>query len=308
MYPTASYISAVDVAISGASGLIGSALSASLQHDGHRVFRLERGGITGDDSIGWDPDAGRIDAPALEGLDAVVHLAGVGIAEHKWTPEQKRRIRDSRVRGTSVLAAAVASREDKPSVFVSASAIGYYGNRGDEVLTEASLPGDDFLSEVCCASEAETQPAADAGVRTVNIRTGIVLARHGGVFPRMVLPFRLGLGGKQGTGKQWMSWIALADEVGAIRASIDDERLRGPVNVVAPNPVTNAEFAQTLARVLHRPSVLPTPLLPLKLRFGSELVETLVLASQRVAPAQLEANSFAFRYPVLEPALASILH
>jgi hypothetical protein len=305
--PATSYLSGVDVVISGAHGLIGAALWTSLRADGHRVLRLRRGGVTEDDEIGWDPLAGRIDAPALEGVDAVVHLAGEGIGEQRWTDEQKQRIRDSRVRGTAVLAAAVASREHKPHVFVSASAIGYYGNRGDEVLTEESSSGDDFLAEVCRAWEAETQPAVDAGVRTVKIRTGIVLAAEAGVLPRLLLPFKLGLGGKQGSGKQWMSWITLDDEVAAIRAAIDDERFRGPVNLTAPNPVTNHEFAQTLGRVLHRPAVLPTPMLPLKLRFGPELVETLLLVSQRVVPAELEANGFAFRFPVLEPALEAIL-
>ncbi len=307
MYSKTSYISGVDVAISGASGLIGSALTVSLLHDGHRVLRLERGGITGDQVIGWDPEAGRIDAPALEGVDAVVHLAGEGIGEKKWTPEQKQRIRESRVRGTSVLAAAVGSREDKPKVFVSASAIGYYGSRGDELLTEKSAPGDDFLSEVCEAWEAETNPARDAGVRTVNIRTGIVLARHGGVLQRLMLPFRLGLGGKQGSGKQWMSWITITDHIAAIRAVIDDNRYEGAVNLTAPNPVTNAEFAQTLAHVLHRPSFLPTPLAALKVRYGSELVDSLLLVSQRVLPAELEAHGFAFTEPTLEHALASLL-
>ncbi len=297
----------MDVAITGASGLIGSALTVSLVHDGHRVLRLERGGITDDDVIGWDPEAGRIDAPALEGVDAVVHLAGEGIGNKKWTPQQKQRIRDSRVRGTSVLAAAVASREAKPRVFVSASAIGYYGNRGDELLTEQSPPGADYLSELCMAWEAETKPASDAGIRTVNIRTGIVLAPNGGALQRMLLPFRLGLGGKQGSGKQWMSWITLADHIAAIRAVIDNEQYRGPVNLTAPNPVTNAEFAQTLARVLHRPSFLPTPLPVLKIRYGSELVDTLLLFSQRVLPAELEAHGFAFAQPTLEPALASLL-
>jgi uncharacterized protein (TIGR01777 family) len=297
----------VDVVISGAGGLIGSALSASLRSDGHRVLELRRGGITDGDEIGWDPEAGRIDAPALEGVDAVVHLAGEGIGEQRWTDEQKRRIRESRVRGTAVLAAAVATREQKPRAFVSASAIGYYGNRGDEVLTEKSASGDDFLSEVCRAWEAETQPAADSGVRTVKLRTGIVLAKHGGLFARMLVPFKLGIGGKQGSGKQWMSWIALDDEVAVIRAAIEDDRYRGPINSVAPNPVTNEEFAHTLGRVLHRPTFLPTPLLPLRARYGTELVNTLVLVSQRVAPAALEANAFAFRYPVLEPALDAIL-
>ena len=306
-YPRASYISHVDVAISGARGLVGTALAAALRADGHRVLRLARGGITDGDAIGWDPEAGRIDAPALEGVDAVVHLAGEGIGDHRWTDEQKRRIRASRVRGTAVLAAAVASREDKPKVFVSASAIGYYGDRGDEVLTERSESGSDFLAELCRAWEAETQPAADAGVRTVIARTGIVLARHGGALSRMLLPFKLGVGGRQGRGTQWMSWIALDDHVAALRAAIDEGRLAGPVNYTAPNPVTNAEFAQTLAHVLHRPAALPTPLFPLKLRYGAELVESLLLASQRVRPERLIAIDFQFEYPVLGSALAAIV-
>jgi hypothetical protein len=297
----------VDVAISGASGLIGSALTASLQADGHRVLRLVRGGITNGDEIGWDPDEGRIDAPALEGVDAVVHLAGEGIGEHRWSDEQKQRIRSSRVTGTAVLAAAVASREHKPRVLVSASAVGYYGNRGDELLTEDSAPGTDFLAEACVAWEAESRVAADAGIRTVTVRTGIVLAREGGALKSMLLPFRLGLGGKQGSGKQWMSWIALDDEIAALRAAIDDERLRGPVNLTAPNPVTNAEFARALGRVLHRPTVLPTPMFTLKARFGGELVDSLLLAGQRVVPSRLEAISFPFRCPVLQPALEEIL-
>jgi uncharacterized protein (TIGR01777 family) len=268
---------------------------------------LRRGGITEGDDIGWDPEAGRIDAPALEGIDAVVHLAGEGIGERRWTPEQKQKIRESRVRGTSVLAAAVASREQKPRVFVSASAIGYYGNRGDEHLTEQSPPGDDYLAELCQAWEKETTPASEAGVRTALLRTGIVLAKHGGALQRMLLPFKLGLGGKQGPGKQWMSWIALDDEIAAIRAAIENASLDGPVNLTAPNPVTNAEFAHRLAHVLHRPSMLPTPLLPLKLRYGAELVETLLLYSQRVEPRRLEDAGFTFRYPVLEPALEAIL-
>jgi uncharacterized protein len=297
----------VDVAISGASGLLGSALAASLQADGHQVLRFVRGGVTGADQIGWDPDAGRIDAPALERLDAVVHLAGEGIGEHRWTTEQKRRIRESRIKGTAVLAGAVASREHRPSVFVSASAIGYYGDRGDEMLDEDSGPGDGFLAEVCRDWEAETRPAVDAGVRTVNVRTGIVLARNGGALQRMLLPFRLGLGGKQGSGRQWMSWITLDDEIAALRAAIEDPRLSGPVDLTSPNPVTNADFAHALGRVLRRPTVLPTPMLPLKLRYGGELVDSLLLAGQRVRPARLEAIAFPFRYPVLQPALEAIL-
>ena len=297
----------MDVVISGASGLIGSSLTTSLQADGHRVRRLVRRGVSGGDNIAWDPETGRIDAPALEAVDAVVNLAGEGIGEQKWTDEQKRRIRDSRVRGTAALAAAAAGREQKPRVFISGSAVGYYGNRGDEMLTEQSAPGDDFLGELCQAWEAETRTAADAGVRTVVIRTGLVLAKHGGALAPLLLPFKLGLGGKQGSGKQWMSWIALVDEVAAIRAAIDNEQLRGPVNLVAPNAVTNEEFARTLGRVLHRPTLLPTPMLPLRLRFGAELVDTLLLSGQHVTPGVLEAAGFTFRQPVLTGALESII-
>jgi uncharacterized protein (TIGR01777 family) len=298
----------VDVAISGASGLIGSALTESLRADGHRVLRLTRGGVTGDDTIGWDPQAGRIDAPALEGIDAIVHLAGEGIGEHRWSDEQKRKIRESRVRGTAVLAGAVASRERKPSVFVSGSAIGYYGNAGNKVLTEESPPGNDFLAEACVAWEAETKPASEAGVRTVLTRTGIVLDKHGGALAKMLLPFRMGIGGRQGSGRQWMSWVALADEVAAIRHAIDHEAVRGPINIAAPNPVTNADFAHALGEALNRPTVLPTPLLPLKVRLGSELVESLLLTSQRISPAKLEATGYEFQYPELHAALTAILN
>ena len=297
----------MDVAISGASGLIGSALTESLVADGHRVLKLTRGGVTGDDAIGWDPEAGRIDAPGLEGLDAIVHLAGEGIGEKRWSDEQKKKILDSRVRGTAVLAAAVASRERKPRVFVSGSAIGYYGSCGNNVLTEDSPPGTDYLAQVCVAWEAQTKAAIEAGVRTVITRTGIVLDAHGGALAKMLLPFKLGIGGRQGSGKQWMSWVALADEVGAIRHAIDNESVSGPINIVAPNPVTNADFAHALGEALHRPTVLPTPLLPLKVRLGSELVESLLLASQRGKPAQLEATGYEFRYDTLAAALEAIL-
>ena len=297
----------MDVVISGGSGLIGSALTTSLQADGHRVRPLVRGGVSGGDKIGWDPETGRVDAAALEAVDAVVNLAGEGIGERKWTDEQKHRIRDSRVRGTAALAAAVAGLEQKPRVFISGSAVGYYGDRGDELLTEQSAPGDDFLAELCQSWEAETQPVADAGVRTVVIRTGIVLAKQGGALAPLLLPFKLGLGGKQGSGKQWMSWIALVDEVAAIRTAIDNEQFGGPVNLVAPNATTNEEFARTLGRVLHRPTVLPTPMFPLKLRFGAELVDTLLLSGQHVTPGALESAGFTFRQPVLTGALESIV-
>jgi uncharacterized protein len=298
----------MDVVVSGASGLIGTALTDRLQSAGHRVLRLKRGGMTQGDDIGWDPNAGLIDAPALEGIDAVVHLAGEGIAEKRWSDEQKQRILQSRVKSTSLLAGAIASRSRKPRVFVSASGIHAYGaNRGDEVLTEESTLGDDFLSGVVQAWEGATHPASAAGIRTVMMRSGIVLSPKGGTLQRLLLPFKAGLGGRIGSGKQWMSWIMLDDEVGAVMHAIDTESVVGPTNFVAPTPISNAEFTETLGRVLHRPTVLPTPLFPLKVRYGAELVEALLLASQRGIPARLEASGYAFRYPTLEDGLDAAL-
>jgi uncharacterized protein (TIGR01777 family) len=297
----------VEVLVSGASGLIGSTLCAELQRSGHRVLRLRRGGMTSGDDIAWDPQAGRIDAPALEGIDAVVHLGGEGIGEKRWTDEQKRKIFQSREKGTSLLAGAIASRARKPRVFVSASAIGYYGDRGDEILTEDSSSGDDFLAGVVRAWEGATAPAVDAGVRTVMVRSGIVLTPKGGTLKRLLLPFKLGLGGRIGSGRQWMSWIMLEDEIRAIVRALDDETLRGPVNLVAPNPLSNSEFVDTLGRVLHRPTVVPTPLFPLKAVYGSELVESLLLVSQRVQPTRLTAAGYQFAHPTLEGGLRAAL-
>jgi uncharacterized protein len=297
----------MDVLISGASGLIGSALSRALSANGHRVLRLRRNAVTDGNDVGWEPDAGRIDAPALEALDAVVHLAGEGIGEKRWSDEQKRRILESRTRGTELLVGALATREQKPKVLVSASAIGYYGDRGDEELTEVSTPGRDFLANVCEQWEAATVPAADAGIRVVNVRTGIVLSRKGGALGRLLLPFKLGLGGRVGSGHQYMSWISIDDEIGAIQHAIDNGSLHGAMNATGPNPVTNAEFTSTLGNVLHRPTVLPTPLAPLKLIYGGELVESLLLFSQRVEPTKLRATGYEFRHPSLEAALRAVL-
>jgi uncharacterized protein len=297
----------MDVLVSGASGLIGTALGRTLARNGHRVRRLRRGGTPGVDDIAWDPEGGLIDAPALEGLDAVVHLAGEGIGNKRWSDAQKQRILDSRTGGTSLLVGALATRDAKPSVLVSASAIGYYGDRGDERLTEDSTPGDDFLANVCKQWEAATTPAADAGIRVVNVRSGIVLARKGGALGRMLLPFRLGAGGRIGSGRQYMSWISIDDEVGAIVHAIENENVRGPMNATGPNPVTNAEFTATLGHVLHRPTVLPTPLAPLKLVFGPELVQSLLLFSQRVEPSKLQATGYEFHHPSLEAAFQAVL-
>ena len=296
----------MDVLITGSSGFIGSALVPALGAAGHSVVRLQRGSGAAD-SRTWDPEGGAIDASALDGVGAVVHLAGEGIGEKKWTPEQKRRILESRTKGTDLLARTLAARDVKPSVLVSASAIGYYGNRGDEELTEDSPPGDDFAARVAVEWEAATAPASDAGIRVVVLRTGIVLSPKGGVLKRLLLPFKLGIGGRTGSGNQYMSWITLVDEIRAISFALDHEQVTGPLNLTAPNPATNRELTATLAKVLHRPSVLPTPLLPLKVRFGSELVETLLVNGQRVLPAALSAAGFEFVYPDLEGAFRGIL-
>jgi uncharacterized protein (TIGR01777 family) len=294
------------VAITGASGLIGGALRTRLTARGDDVLTVGRGV---DAEIVWDPASGGLDGTALDGVDAVVHLSGEGIGERRWTPEQKAAILDSRVQGTDLLARTLAGMPTPPSVLVSGSAIGWYGDRGDERLTEHSAPPatPGFLSRVCVAWEAATGPAEAAGIRTVHARTGIVLTPDGGALARMLLPFRLGLGGRIGSGRQYMSWISLADEVGALVHAIDTPAIVGPLNLTAPNPVANATFTEALGTALHRPTVLPTPLLPLKLRYGAELVESLLVEGQRVLPAALEAGGYEFRDPELAGALASML-
>ena len=291
------------VAVTGSHGLIGTALVESLERDGYQVRRVvrSRSAATGDD-IFWDPTGGELDASALEGLDAVVHLAGENVAGI-WTDEKKRRIRDSRVQGTRLLAERVAELRASPRVLVSASAVGYYGNRGNAVLDESSPPGDDFLAEVVQGWEAAAAPAAAAGVRVVNLRFGIVLSAEGGALKLMLPPFKLGLGGKVGDGRQWISWIALEDAVRAIRFAMDHEDLRGPINAVASRPVTNAEFVQTLGDVLGRPTLFSVPAAMLRLALGEEMAETTVLASQKVLPRGLQAAGFDFRHPGLEGAL-----
>jgi uncharacterized protein (TIGR01777 family) len=257
--------------------------------------------------VHWDPDADEIDTGGLVGIDAVVHLAGAGIGDKKWTPERKTLILESRTRGTGLLARTLAGMASPPSVLVSGSAVGYYGNRGDELLTEESAPGADFTAEVCQAWESATAPAAEAGIRVVTVRTGIVLSPHGGVLKRLLLPFKLGLGGRVASGKQYMSWITIDDEVGAIVHLLTADGVRGPVNLTAPNPATNAELTDALGRALHRPTVLPTPLAPLKVLYGSELVQALLVDGQRVSSAKLAASGYAFAHPELDDALAAVL-
>jgi uncharacterized protein len=289
--------------VSGTSGPIGKALLPILQKRG-RTTRLVRGAVTGDDQIRWDP-ARPLTAEQLEGFSAVIHLAGETIAG-RWNPAKKARIRDSRLQGTRNLAEALAKTSSPPGVFVCASAIGYYGNRGDEILREESAPGYDFLAEVCREWEAATQPAAQAGIRTVNTRFGVILSRDGGALPKMLPPFRMGVGGRIGDGRQWMSWVHISDVVGVIEHVLDKAGVSGPVNVVAPSPTTNAEFTRTLAAVLHRPAIFPLPAFAVRLAFG-EMGEALLLGSQRVEPGKLRANGYEFQFSQLAPALASIL-
>lgn len=297
------------VLVTGASGLIGTALSDALRARGDEPVALRRGESgTGSASPTWNPDRGELDPGVLEGVDAVVNLAGVGIGERRWSADQKTKLLESRTRSTSLLASTMAALSTPPKVFVAASAIGYYGDRGDEELTEDSGPGTGVLAGLVVRWEQTAEAAESAGIRTVRIRTGIVLSRDGGALAQLLLPFKLGLGGRTGPGTQWMSWISIDDEVGAILHAIDQADVSGPVNLTAPNPVTNREFTRTLGEVLHRPAVLPTPLLLLKLRFGDELVRELLLFSQRVRSDKLRGTGFEFRHPQLRDALNAVLH
>jgi len=296
------------VAITGSSGLIGTALARSLEADGHEVIRVVRSGGSAPGQLRWDIERGEIDTAGLEGLDGVVHLAGEGIGERRWTDEQKQRIRESRTKGTALLAGALASLDAKPRVLVSGSAIGGYGDRGDEQLTEASALGRGFLAEVVIAWEDAAAPAEAAGIRVPRIRTGIVLDPDGGALERLVRLCRFGILGKLGDGKQWMSWISLADHVAAVRFLLDEGcTVRGPVNLTSPGPVTNAVFTKALGRVLHRPTFLPVPSFGPKLLLGTELAETLLYEGQRVLPDVLQDAGFEFRHTDLEPTLHELL-
>ena len=292
------------VAVTGSSGLIGSALVSSLRARRDRVIPLVRRAPRGtEDAFRWDPATGAITPVRPAIADAVVHLAGESVIGGRWTAAQKARIRDSRVAATARLAHALARAATPPRTLICASAIGYYASRGDETLTEASAPGTGFLAQVCREWEAATAPATARGIRVVNLRIGLVMSRSGGALARMLTPFRLGLGGVIGGGTQWMSWIALADLIDAIQYALAAVSLHGPVNAVAPTPVTNAEFTRTLGSVLGRPTtLLRVPAFAARLALG-EMADELLLTSQRVVPARLQASGFTFRYPTLEGAL-----
>lgn len=293
------------ILITGATGLVGRALSSLLRQQTHEVVQLTRS-AAGAGKPRWNPDVGEIDVTGLEGFDAVIHLAGEPIADAKWSPEKKARIRDSRIKGTRLLSDSLARLAARPKVLISASAIGIYGDRGDEVLTEESGPGSDFLSEVGVAWESGAQFAADAGIRVVNARFGIVLSADGGALHEMIKPMKMGIGGPLGNGRQWMSWIDIDDLCAAILHLTQTDSVHGPVNLVAPNPVTNRDFTRTLARVIHRPAFIPAPAPALRLMFG-EMADAILLSSQRVQPRRLMDSGYRFRYTHLEDSLRHLL-
>jgi uncharacterized protein (TIGR01777 family) len=297
----------VKIAITGASGLIGTALSRSLRESGHEVVALVRRPVrAGEQASQWDPPSGTIDAGALEGVGAVVNLAGAGIGDKRWTESYKRLVVESRTQSTALIARAVAALDEPPEVVVSGSAMGIYGDTAGAEVTEASPPGHDFLADVCRAWEAAAAPAVEAGIRVAFLRTGMVLSKDGGALAKMAPLFRFGAGGRMGSGRQWWSWISIDDEVAAIRFLLDNA-ISGPVNATAPNPVTNAEFTKVMGEVLHRPTLVPVPSFGPKLLLGGELADSLLFTSQRVLPAVLLDAGFTFAHPTLEGALRQVL-
>jgi uncharacterized protein (TIGR01777 family) len=293
------------ILITGSTGLVGNAICEKLGAEGHDFFSLVRREPRGEREIRWNPEGGTIDSAALEGFDAVIHLAGEGIAG-RWTAAKKQRIRDSRLKGTRLLCKSLAKLARPPRVLLSASAVGFYGNRGNEILTETSAPGNTFLSKLCTEWEAAADHADQNETRVVKLRLGVVLSRKGGALQKMLLPFKLGAGGIIGNGKQYWSWVAIDDVVGAVRHALTTETLRGAVNVVAPNPVTNREFTKTLGSVLSRPTIFPMPAFAARLAFG-EMADELFLASARVHPARLLESGFKFQHAELNDALRHLL-
>jgi len=295
------------IAITGASGLVGGALVETLEERGYEPVRLVRRTPRREGEVRWSPAEGTIDRDGLAGIDGAVHLAGENVASGRWTESKKASIRDSRVQGTDLFSRALAELDRRPRVLVSASAIGYYGATGDALIDETSPSGSGFLASVCEEWEAAAQPARDAGIRVVHPRLGIVLDGDGGALAKMKTPFLLGVGGRIGDGAQYMSWVSLDDVVRAIVFSLEDEELSGPVNFTAPNPVTNAEFTETLGRVLKRPTILPIPKFALRLAAGSQLADEMLIGGSRVIPRALEARGFEWEQPALESALRAAL-
>lgn len=298
--------------VSGSTGFVGTALIEALEGQGHQIARLVRPGSAQKDasesrapSVAWDPAAGQLDAASAEGADTLVHLAGASIADGRWTDARKQLLRTSRIDATRQLFGALAKLQRPPRVIVAASAIGFYGNRGDELLIEASTPGTDFLSELCREWETEIARGAEFGARVVTLRFGIILAQHGGALAKMVMPFKLGAGGRLGDGRQWMSWITLPETLRIIQFALQTASLLGPVNTVAPNPVRNSEFTTILAKTLHRPALFPAPAFALRLALG-EMADALLLSSLRVSPSRLQEVGYAFQQPDLASALADV--
>lgn len=294
------------ILITGASGLIGRELRKSLEKKGRELLLAGRRSPEKPNQIKWTAEEGFSEPERLEGLDAVIHLAGESISGIRWTEEKKKAIRDSRVNGTRSVVDTLAKLDTKPKVFISGSAIGIYGNRGDEIMTESEPPGDNFLADVCKAWEAESLRAERLGIRTVLLRTGIVLSKEGGALGTMLTPFKLGVGGVVGSGKQWMSWISLADEIAVINFVLENESVSGPINLVSPNPVTNEEFTKTLGEIIHRPTILPLPKFAVKMVFG-EMGDALLLDSTRAVPKRLQDLGYQFEFTDLRSALTEAL-
>lgn len=296
------------ILVSGSSGLVGTALVRSLSESGHEVVRLVRSSpsAAGEKDVYWDPANERLDVEQLSGVEAVVHLAGDNIAAGRWNAEKKQRILDSRVKGTRLLAETLAKMDQPPSVMLCASAIGFYGDGGNEVLDEDSKGGDDFLANVCREWEAACEPAREKGIRVANLRFGMILSRSGGALAKMLTPFKMCVGGTVGSGSQYYSWVGLSDAVRAIEYVIENDKLQGPINIVSPRPVTNVDFTKTLGRVLKRPTVFPMPAFAARLAFG-EMADALLLASTRVVPQRLIDAGFTFKHPELSDCLRTIL-
>ena len=297
----------MNIIITGSQGFIANALLPTLVKNGHKIVKLIRTTTNiGKDEFHWDPYAGKLDTNVFDGVDAVIHLAGESIAEGRWTAAKKKRILESRTRPTRLLAETVAVCAHPPKVLICASAIGYYGDRGEEKLVEESSPGSDFLANVCREWEAATAPAAVKGIRVVSLRFGLILSPSGGALAKLLLPFRFGVGGILGSGKQYWGWIAIDDVVGAIHHALVNQSVQGPVNVVAPSAVTNKEFTKVLGKVLSRPTLFPAPAFVLRLALG-EMADALLLSSARIEPKKLISTGYTFRYTQLEDALRSLL-